>query len=387
MARAEQQNFIHSTEEVLSPQQSNGEYGETWLSHQFSLCLDQHLAKEKTYDIPLEAEQVEFLKRELTGNFIEAAPDLGTFGLAEGHVSRLIDSLLLQGALTDRDFLSAGAHEFYRFSRDVFGPLWASYVHKVLSSGRGGEVYLFAARDATPMYWVAVGLMNGGEQHYNLDGAQFVHTDWNRWFMGQEDELEEGVKPLSFSDPILKDFYRQMGFGSERLIKIVEAGAWGSAAHALKMNMPDQPFELWFMFSHMPERTFGFLNSHAPQADRKHLEMINDTQEAVPKSYVRPTNLIYQNGRVVADLRGKTIDSPYMQVWSWAVKQGAYDAGVLLSQGRSIEVERQVEAVIQMSQSSSRGIWTGVLPRNTLTWTEGENWIAQWPWGKIPPLE
>jgi hypothetical protein len=150
--------------------------------------------------------------------------------------------------------------------------------------------------------------------------------------------------------------------------------------------MPEQKFELWFMFSHMPEYIYGFLNEHAPNVEEKYFEMINDTAEAVPKSYVRPENLVEREGVVVADLTGKIIDSPYTKIWSWAVNQGAYDAGVRFARGERVDIEEHVQNIIKLSELSAQGKWTGVLPRNTLTWTEGENWRANWKWGKISPL-
>ena len=90
---------------------------------------------------------------------------------------------------------------------------------------------------------------------------------------------------------------------------------------------------------------------------------------------------------VVADLNGQIIDSPFMKVWSWAVNQGAYDAGVEFTQGKRTDIKSHVENIIKLSEMSKQGIWTGVLPRNTMTWTEGENWKKNWKWGKIPPLK
>lgn len=338
-------------------------------------------------DKELSLDELNELKVNLTNSFIEVASDLSTFGLASGHINRLVDYLWENGARSERDILVGGMHEFYVTARDVLGPLWAGYVDKVMSTASGDDVLLFAARDATPMYWAAEGLISAGREKYDLDGVSIVHVDWNRWFMGQEDETESGQLPLSFSDPMLARFYQQMGFGSGRLIKIVEPGAWGSAANALKLAMPDQPFELWFMFSHMPDRIYGYLNSNTNGIDPKYMEMINDTAEAMPKAYSRPTELVEDNGLVVADAQSKMLGSQFMEMWSLAVNAGAYAAGELYAAGREVSVQSHVEEIINLSSQSAEDIWTGVLPRNTLTWTEGENWKANWQWGKIPPLK
>lgn len=333
----------------------------------------------------LTSERIELIKDLIAADFEAVASDLKTFDLAKGHADRLISHLISQGAESEQDLLVGGAWEFYNVSKSVLGPLWTAYVHEALLSGQGGESYLFAARDATPMYWAARGLI-AIPHSYKLVDSKLVHADWNRWFMGQEDETEDGIKPLSPDHPMLAKFYKQLGFGDRKVVKIVEPGAWGSAANALRTAMPNQEFELWFMFSHMPDRIYGYLNTHVPHVEPRHFEMINDTAEATPKAYVRPTELTYNgNGEVVADLSGKVLKSPFMRLWSWAVNQGAFDAGKDFSTNPQLDVSKHVAQIIQLSSQSAQGKWTGVLPRNTLTWTEGEAWKANWPWGRIPP--
>gem|GEM_PF-4762642 len=379
------ENLIYSVEGVLHPSHL---YEEKSLNGDFLNVAKGIVDNNWGFsENPITFEYVNGLQQKLSSYFVEVAPDLATFSLAEGHISRLTDFLINNGAKKEGDLLIGGAIEFYKIGRDLLGPIWTSYVNEVLESGKGDETYIFAARDATPIFWAAEGLRQNCDNCFNLEGSKFVHVDWNRWFMGQEDELDASGKPTSFSNPILKDFYLQMGFGTGKTVKIVEPGAWGSAANALKTFMPDQPFELWFLFSHMPDKIYGFLNTLTPEIDSKYFEMINDTGEATPKPYLRPTKLTTQNGKVVANIEDKVIKSPHMQLWSWAVNQGAHDAGVLFARGKRESVHDSVQRLIELSKTSAEGKWTGVLPRNTLTWTEGENWKANWKWGKIPPLK
>ncbi|MFH1863722.1 MAG: hypothetical protein ABIJ85_02300 [bacterium] len=379
--------LIHQIrEDIIEP---NTFYDESNLESRFLSSLESIQVRSDNYvdSSPLVAEKVDGIKGELVEHFISVASDLGTFDLAKGHIDRLFNHLLADGATSEKDLLREGSVEFYKVSRFVLGPLWSLYVDEVFSNGDGNGVYLFAARDATPIYWAAEGILSSTYKHsYSVENSSFVHVDWNRWFMGQEDETDGGVKPLPFDHPLMKTFYGQMGFGNGQPVKIVEPGAWGSAANALRTIMPEQDFELWFMFSHMPQYIYGFLNSHAPDIDPKYFEMINDTAEAVPKAYRRPTTLTVDKNKVVADLTGKIIESPYIKTWSWAVNQGAYDAGVDFAAGKRINVRDHVQQIIALSKLSQQGQWTGVLPRNTLTWTEGENWKNNWKWGKIPPL-
>jgi len=331
-------------------------------------------------------EKVESIKKQLVSEFEAVATDLTTNDLAKNHVDSLMKKLIGDGAKTEYDLLIGGSKEFFNVSENVLGPVWASYVNEVLKSGKGGEVYLFAARDATPMYYVAEGLVSRSNG-YKLDGSGMVHVDWNRWFMGQEDETDGSRKSLPLTHPHMKAFYEQMGFGNGKLIKIVEPGAWGSAANALKTRMPDQNFELWFMFSHMPDNIYGFLNNHANGVDPCVFEMINDSAEAVPKSYVRPETFVEQNGLIMPDIGQKVVKSTYMQVWTKATLMGSYAAGIDFSLGKRVNVKMHVENLQELSDDAKQGKWTGMLPDHTMTWTEGEEWVRKWKWGKIPPLK
>lgn len=391
----ERTSLIHKIPEAII--EPNTFSDEDSLTARFETSLESILKRPElsVSSFPLTEEGVKGTKAKLVTHFISVASDLGPGGshpgeipLARGHLDRLFTHLCEKGPQSQKDLLEGGAKEFYNIARNILGPLWTAYANEVLSRGDGNGVYLFAARDATPIYWATEGILSPTYEHrYHVDNSFLVHVDWNRWFMGQEDETDDGRKPLPFDHPLMKTFYKQMGFGNGQSVKIVEPGAWGSAANALRTVMPGQKFELFFMFSHMPEFIYGFLNENADGIEDHYFELINDTAEAVPKPYIRPESLVLHKNKVVADLNGKIIESPFMKVWSWAVNQGAYDAGIDYARGKRIVVKEHVEKIIELSKLSAQGGWTGVLPRNTLTWTEGENWRKKWKWGRIPPLK
>lgn len=380
--------LIHKIPEAIIEPNVFGDKGDLGVRFEQSLEAVMGRPEFSVSSFPLTREKLGQLEQEIVNHFISVASDLGTLGLAEGHIGRLFDHIEQHYGNSKKEILEGGAKEFYKVARHILGPIWAAYVNEVFQRSDGNGVYLFAARDATPMYWAAEGMISSSFGHkYNIENSNLVHVDWNRWFMGQEDETDDHRKPLPFDHPLMKKFYEQMGFGTGSTVKIVEPGAWGSAGNALKTVMPNQEFELYFLYSHMPEYIYGFLNENAPGIDDKVFEMINDTAEAVPKPYLRPESLTTHDNVVVADLSGKIIDSPFMKVWSYAVNQGAYDAGLDFARGQRINVKEHVEAIAELSDYSRAGHWTGVLPNNTLTWTEGENWRKNWKWGKLPPLK
>lgn len=232
------------------------------------------------------------------------ASDLRTKNLSQRYLEPLINKTIVDGCFSPEMAIQVGAKAFYSVAKDLLGPLHVAYVDTILKTAHPGDTLLFAARDSTPFYWIAKTLLESTPQDYE-EGFSLVHADWNRWFMGQEDATDPEKQPLPWGHPLLEKFYVQMGFGTDRLVKIVEPGAWGSAAKAVKQNMPNQNFELWFLFSHMPDRIFGFLNHKAPNCPEKVYEVINDTGEAQPKFYIRPEELIEKDGLVIPDVTGK----------------------------------------------------------------------------------
>lgn len=318
---------------------------------------------------------------ETVGWFEAFASDLKTKNLARRYLEPLIDSYF-----SPETVAHIGAKAFYRVAKDLLGPLHVAYVETVLDTAIPGDTLLFAARDSTPFYWIAKTLLEKSPQKYK-DDFSLVHADWNRWFMGQEDVTDPDKQPLSWGHPLLKKFYSQMGFGTERLVKIVEPGAWGSAAKAVKQNMPDQNFELWFLFSHMPNEIFGFLNHKSPDSPERVYEVINDTGEAQPKFYIRPESLIVNNGLVIPDLAGKWISNPVIQTWAHASKEGSIAAAVEYG-NQKIDVAGHVDYLDFLSKKAYyESVWTGMLPENTETWPDGEIWKNNWSLGKIPPLK
>lgn len=312
------------------------------------------------------------------------ASDLKTKDLARRYLKPLINTTL-DGCFSADLAIRVGAKAFYRVAKDQLGPLHVSYVDEVLRTGASGDIFLFAARDSTPFYWIAKTLLETHPQNYP-GGLRLVHADWNRWFMGQEDVTDPDKKPYLWGDPLLERFYSQMGFGQDRLIKIIEPGAWGSAAKAVKQNLPQQQFELWFLFSHMPDKIFGFLNHKAPGLPEEVYEMINDTGEAQPKFYLRPEKLVEVNGLVVPDLSNKLIQNQTVQAWAIASRQGSIDAALQYDNAQ-INVRSHVDYLHYLSHRAKyEFVWTGMLPENTETWPEGNVCKASWSLGKIAPL-
>lgn len=343
--------------------------------------VDSEIKKES-----LSEEEKETMIAELIGLFEAFALDLRSYNLAEKYVKSLFVKLEAEGAKSEVDFILGGAKEFYHLAKDTLGPLSVAYTHAVLKEGEG--LMIFPARDATPYFVIAKTLISLQPGQYPVGIESLKNPFFNRKLWGVEDELDTEDKPLDVKSPLAWQFFQTMGFGKNIVKTFVEQGAWGSLPDMIKTHMPEERFKLYFFFSHLPEVIYGFVNQYGDFPEEV-LETISDTYEALPKAFFRPTRLFSNNGVVDVSLEGKVIENPAIKIWSWAVFQGAADAAKEFAlKGKNLDVTSQIEKVWQLSQRTEKeGVFTGVLPQHTLTWTEGAAWRVNWPWGKIPPLK
>lgn len=111
---------------------------ETQSLFDFQTQLRLKLAEVSIPERPLTPDRVELVTDLIAADFETVVSDLKTFDLAKGHAKRLVDHLVENGAKTEKDILVGGAIEFHNVAQYSLGPVWASYVNEVLSSGKGG---------------------------------------------------------------------------------------------------------------------------------------------------------------------------------------------------------------------------------------------------------
>lgn len=324
----------------------------------------------------------------------EVAPDLDSYGLAEKYTDSLFKKLTETGASTQKELITAGEKEFYHVGKDVLGPLAVQFVHEVLEQTPRGKI-VFLARDATPFYYVAKALVEEDKKKYAVDSSNLAHETFHRNFWGVNDEqVGKPQKVLTAEDPMVQKLLKQMGFGSDEPVTIVDVGAWGSMVDHLRRELPALDFNLYFFYTHLPEYIYGYTNIHA-QADGRRtpipddvLEAIADTWEAFPKYIKRQEQLIEQEGKVLATGDGTVVDSPYLKAWHEAAIKGLEDAAKeFVKKGKTVDPHSELLRLWDLSERAKQGEFTGILPGHTQTWSEGDKWKANWPWGRIPPLQ
>lgn len=334
----------------------------------------------------LSPEQIQALKNQYVDHLGQVAPDLKSYNLAGRYAEGLFKKLEETKPASLGDIVNEGSIEFYKVGRYVLGQLAVGFVDKVLKEAHG--TVIFPARDATPFFYIAKTLKLLKPQDYPVEVSDILNPVFNRKLWGVEDEQDPENEVLPISHPLVQKLLSQLGFGSSTPKSFVEVGCWGSMIDQLKRQMPDEKYSVYFLFTHLPDSIHGYTNIYGQDLPEAVLETVADTWEAFPKFFKRPTKLIEQNGIVKASLDEKVLDSPLLPAWTTAALQGVVDAAKdFIARGNTVNPHAEILKLWQLSLKSQQGEFTGVLPGHTETWTEGEEWKANWQWGKIHPLK
>lgn len=335
--------------------------------------------------------EVEFLKNAFVHDMEEVAPDLKSNNLAKIYAESLFNDLTRGGVKTNEELILRGMNRFYSVGKDVLGPLAVSFVDNALKNSRGSVV--LPARDATPFHYIAKTLVTRAPERYPVSIDDIHNSVFNRKLWGIEDEQDPDSEVLPVTHPIVQKMLGQMGFGGGRPVTFIEVGCWGTMPDQINEaieqgKMPAQEYGVQFLYTHQPENIYGYTNNNSEGIPESVLETIADTWEAFPKMFKRPTRLIEDNGIVKADANGKIVMSEYMSAWQLATLQGVVDAAdAFIEDGQVINPRDEIMKLWKLSNEAQDGTFTGVLPGHTETWTEGAEWVANWRWGKVPPLK
>ncbi|MBI2033038.1 MAG: hypothetical protein HYT10_01075 [Candidatus Levybacteria bacterium] len=332
---------------------------------------------------------IDSLREKFRTDLEAVAPDLRSNNLSQQYTTTLFEKLVHAGAETQDDIKTAGTIEYYRIGRDVLGPLAVSFVDNVLKQSEGN--ILFPARDATPLFYIAHTLIAQAPDRYPTSAHRLQNPVFNRKLWGVDDEQDPEQEVLKVTDPTVLKLLKQMGFGRDEPVTFIEIGCWGTMIDQLKQameraEMPEQSFSVHFLFTHLPEYISGYINKYGTDIPKATLETIADTWEAVPKPFKRPAKLVEIDGIIKASSAGSIVNSPFLKPWSHAVHEGVMDAAKdFLLQGKGVVVKDEILRLLKLSNQAKQGIFTGILPWHTETWSEGDIWKKNWKWGKIPP--
>jgi hypothetical protein len=279
-------------------------------------------------------------------------------------------------------FVKQGCEVHKKLGKEVYGPViigFLQWAQEKLSTHDidHGPVH-FALRDAWPFYSAA---------HVLWDGSNTFHpvgTYLNRPLLGIEDEIDP---EKSIANGHVAQYLNQSGIkdGGDP-VALIDSGAWGTVVQTMKQTyLPHTEFYPIFWYSHNPHIA-GFLNEMLPKIglDVEFGEVLNDSMECVfPQQYKRPT--VFNSSASGHRLALEKAD-PLSVVWGQAALEGVVEAAHVYKgvQIPTYEILAGLHRLSLLSQEAKMGIWTGVLPDHTPTWSKGEEFLAAWPKNLLP---
>jgi len=158
----------------------------------------------------------------------------------------------------------------------------------------------------------------------------------------------------------------------DRPFTFVDAGAWGTIVQKLhEFGLKFQPL---FFYSHNPSIK-GFLNDLG--VDKRHGELLNDSLEcSFPKLFHRPASFTRNEGGIIVPQLVQT--SERVTNLGRASLRGVVERAASVKHLGDPVVA--VKHLIELSElARSRGLFTGILPRNSPTWLGGKEFLDNWP--------
>lgn len=298
-----------------------------------------------------------------------------TVDLAHTYITSLVEKI---GGMTQNpaEFIEKGKALHYTVGKEIYGPLVAGYCQWLSQEcqklGYSGDVF-FALRDAAPLETAA--LISWPHKGLNPVGIYA-----NRPLLGVDDEI---APETSMANGNVLAYFEKKGVHAADKVIWADTGAWGTVIKVLKTTfLKDKELYPFFWYSHNPYIP-GYVNTLLSMAglDDKFGEILNDSMECMfPQKYLRPLQIIEDSTGVVL------IPSNYLAIlWGQAALEGA-KAGAVGWQG-GISQNEQINELYKLyalsEESKQTGHWTGVLPTNTPTWSQGKEFLTQFSPGLI----
>lgn len=190
----------------------------------------------------------------------------------------------------------------------------------------------------------------------------------NRNCCGIPDELS-GESEVEI-DQLVEEYMQQQQLN--KYFTFVDSGCWGTIVKELHclMGMNFQPL---FFFSHNPSIP-GFLNELG--FGGKDGEILNDSFECCfPNTVMRPSHFVRERDYIAPQLQAT--DNFSVSLGEAALN--GIKIGVENMNGSSKSAKKSVEHLLVLAAQAKNGKFTGILPRNSPTWSRGSSFLSDWP--------
>jgi len=302
--------------------------------------------------------------------------------LAQSFVSGLLEEIDASSAKTLEDIAQKGSVIFENLAENVYGPLMVAYTAWILDAAKsilGNNSIFFAARDATPLFYIASELAT----RLGIETSKLKKLYYTRKIAGQADEIA-GFGQRNVNEQMLKDYLAQQGVTDKSLI--ADMGLYGSLYKlACKKGLWEGKPNLVLFYSKNPNIT-GFLNTkvQTTQEMAQLGNLIVDCGEcANPHKIWSPGQLVKMYEIVKPNL--ELIDNYFMQEWADAALNGYKKAAQNYSDGQNVNLKTEMNKIQKLSDDAKQGKFTGVLPYCTPEWSQKAEFLAAWDIGPVPP--
>lgn len=323
-------------------------------------------------------EQEYLLPKVLLSQFTETISKELSEDLAISYVNSLEAKL---GGLNQspESFIENGKALHHYIGETVYGLLISAYVQWLENAchdlNYAGNVY-FALRDAAPFY-------NAAKIKWDGSDLNPVGIYLNRPILGIDDEISGDKGHIQNT---VWSYLNNNGIHEDGSIILADTGAWGTVVKAIKEHiLPQTKLFPFFWYSHNPNIA-GYINTLLKIGDlpEDSGEIINDSMECVfPQLWKRP-------GKLVDLPEGPEVQlekSDFLSfTWGNAALEGVKAAAIYYGSGISLSQQlNQIHKLVSLSgEAKKTGLWTGVLPDHTPTWSKGGEFLGNWPRGLLP---
>jgi hypothetical protein len=248
---------------------------------------------------------------------------------------------------------------------DVTGGKIHEAAHRYIRVGKAWHPLLQAWRDwvLSKAQYEPVLVMRDAKPLSALLGLNWRQVWLNRAMCGVPDELSGDIPHTLNPDVVL--YLEQLGL--DKPFTFVDSGCWGSLVRDLHSR--GYNFQPLFFFSHNPAIP-GFLNELG--IDQKAGEKLNDSLEcAFPNVVTRPAEFVVTHGALQPACQ--TMDR-LSCIFGKAALYGVHTAT-----SEEVPPVAALEQLLVLAQQASSGTFTGILPRNSPTWSRGQQFLDTWP--------
>lgn len=297
--------------------------------------------------------------------------------LAADFIHKLFDSIDKDG-LSKEELLQKTSAIYENISEHIYGPMFVSFVDRVLKNHNEEGKILFMARDGIVFYEIAKELT----KHKHKDKKDKIDIIYlTRKMAGTNDEIA-GISEKEINKEILKKYIQQQASNIWNTL-LVDAWMYWSLfdfwMQELWWNIDNHPW-LVFLYSKNPNITWYLNTVESISSTIKNI-LIDTTECILPQTHYSPGELEEKEGKVMPKIEkynNEFLDNRHKSSNIWYKKAVANYIN-----NWNVDIKQELEKLGRLQKSAQKGEFTWMLREITPEWTGKEEFINGRTHGKI----